>query len=165
MLAPDGRAVLLDALRPPQGYELGFAVATTFTLDLAAALIVPLAFAGSQLGEAKDPVAVMEAVRSSADRVAIFCQAGNIVVPQQASDLVAFIEQCVHEVRRPKPGHLFHPKLWALRYEAEEHEPTYRLLVLTRNLTLDRSWDLVLRLDSDDTRRRRNRDNEQLARV
>ena len=34
MLAPDNRALLLDALRPPPGYSLDRAVATTFTLDL-----------------------------------------------------------------------------------------------------------------------------------
>src|SRR6266511_2099160 len=103
MLAPDGRAILLDALRPPPGYGLGRAVATTFTLDLTAALVVPLAFATSQLGDSRDPIAVMEAVRSCAERVDVFCQAGNIVVPRQASDLVAFVEPMVHQVRRARP--------------------------------------------------------------
>jgi len=161
MLAPDGRAILLDALRPPPGYGLGRAVATTFTLDLTAALVVPLAFATSQLGDSRDPIAVMEAVRSCAERVDVFCQAGNIVVPRQASDLVAFVEPMVHQVRRPRPGHLFHPKLWFLRFEAPDQVERFRLLVLTRNLTLDRGWDLVLRLD--DQTRRRNRNNDQLV--
>ncbi len=165
MLAPDGRAVLLDALRPPVGYDLGYAVATTFTLDLTAALIVPLAFATSQLGEGRDPVAVMEAVRATAGRVSVFCQAGNITVPHQGSDLVAFIESMVHEVRRPRPGHLFHPKLWALRFDADDGIARHRLVILTRNLTLDRGWDLVLRLDDDPSSQRRNRDNEHLARL
>lgn len=165
MLAPDGRAVLLDALRPPEGFALGYAVATTFTLDLTAALVVPMAFATSQLGDSRDPVAVMEAVRASADRVSVFCQAGNIAVPHQASDLVAFIEPMVHEVHRPRPGHLFHPKLWALRFDAEDGASHYRVLVLTRNLTLDRGWDLVLRLDDDPNVTRRHRDNDQLVRL
>ena len=46
MLAPDNRALLLDALRPPPGCSLDRAVATTFTLDLETALMVPLALAG-----------------------------------------------------------------------------------------------------------------------
>src|SRR6266508_2857064 len=161
MLAPDGRAILLDALRPPPGYRLGRAVATTFTLDLTAALVVPLAFATSQVGDSKDPIAVMEAVRSCADRVDVFCQAGNIVVPRQASDLVAFVEPMVHQVRRPRPGHLFHPNLWFLRFDAPDQVERFRLLGLTQNLTLDRGWDLVLRLD--DQTRRRNRNNDQLV--
>jgi hypothetical protein len=146
MLAPDARAVLLDQLRPPPGSRLDYAVATTFTLDLAAALVPPLAFAAFELGGSPDPIAVMEAVRSCTDRVDIFCQAGQIKVPRQASDLMAFLEPMVHSVRRPRPGHLFHPKLWLLRY-ASEDEIAYRLLCLTRNLTTDHSWDAVLRLD------------------
>ncbi|GGM40146.1 hypothetical protein GCM10007977_046930 [Dactylosporangium sucinum] len=51
-------------------------------------------------------------------------------------------------VGRPKPGHLFHPKLWALRFvDVATGESTLRLLVLSRNLTGDRSWDVCLRLD------------------
>ena len=34
VLAPDNRALLLDALRPAPGQTLDRAVATTFTLDL-----------------------------------------------------------------------------------------------------------------------------------
>src|SRR5947207_15373245 len=116
MLAPDARAVLLQQLRAPVGYRLDAAVATTFTLDLAAALVPPLAFATFELNNTPDPIAVMEAVRACTERVDLFCQAGQITVPGQASDLMAFLEPMVHEVRRPRPGHLFHPKLWLLRY-------------------------------------------------
>jgi hypothetical protein len=149
MLAPDARAVLLDELRPPVGYALDAAVATTFTLDLAAALVPPLAFASFEMRGTPDPVAALEAVRSCTNRVDIFCQAGQIAVPAQASDLMAFLEPMIHEVRRPRPGHLFHPKIWVLRYRSEADSPRYRLLCLTRNLTRDHSWDAVLRLDGE----------------
>src|SRR5689334_2571260 len=119
MLAPDARAVLLDQLRPPVGCRLDAAVATTFTLDLAAALVPPLAFASFEMRGTPDPVAALEAVRSCTDRVDIFCQAGQVAVPAQASDLMAYLEPMVHEVRRPRPGHLFHPKIWLLRYRGE----------------------------------------------
>ena len=36
-----------------------------------------------------------------------------------APDLLAFVEPMVHEVRRPS-GHLFHPKVWFVRYVDEE---------------------------------------------
>ena len=45
MFEPDSRVVLMDQLRPPAGYQLEAAVATTFTLHLATALVAPLAFA------------------------------------------------------------------------------------------------------------------------
>jgi hypothetical protein len=52
------------------------------------------------------------------------------------------------EVRAPNGG-AFHPKLWVLRYVRphSDEPPCMRLLVLSRNLTADRSWDLALRLD------------------
>jgi hypothetical protein len=147
MLAPDSRTVLIDQLRPPVGYRLDAAVATTFTLDLTAALIPPLAFASFEIRGVPDPIAVLEAVRSCADRVDVFCQAGQIRVPTQASDLMAYLEPMVHEVTPARRGFLFHPKLWFLRYVADGLPEAFRLLVLTRNLTPDRSWDAVVRLD------------------
>lgn len=146
-LAPDNRAVLLDLLRPPPDFTLDVALATTFTLDLEAALVAPLAFAAFDTSGPGDPIAALEAIRSVAERLTVFCQGGEIRVPQAASDLFAFLEPVVHEVRRPKPGHLFHPKLWMLRYVNNDGEQAVRLLVPTRNLTNDASWDAVLRLD------------------
>jgi hypothetical protein len=147
VLAPDDRSVLLDLLRPPADMALDVAVATTFTLDLEAALVAPLAFASFDSAGPGDPIAALEAVRSVADRFTVFCQAGEVGVPQTASDLFAFLEPIVHEVRRPRPGRLFHPKLWLLRYHGDDDDQAVRLLVPTRNLTNDASWDAVLRMD------------------
>src|SRR5438093_1332174 len=69
MLAPDDRALLLDGLRPPAGSRLERAVGTTFTLDLATALTIPLAFAGHALSTTPDPIAVMEALLSLAGKL------------------------------------------------------------------------------------------------
>ena len=147
MLAPDSRELLLEALRPPAGCSLDRAVATTFTLDLETALTVPLAFAGFRLDEEPDPIEVMESLRGMSDRIDIFCQAGAIGAGKWPSDLLALLENVIHEVRRPRPGHIFHPKTWVLRFRDENQAPSYRLLVLSRNLTADRSWDTILWLD------------------
>ena len=147
MLAPDSRALLLDALRPPADYSLDRAVATTFTLDLETALTVPLAFAGFRLEEQPDPIEVMQSLRGMSERLDIFCQAGAIGASRWPSDLLALLEDVVHPVRRPRPGHIFHPKTWVLRFRDESQEPAFRLLVLSRNLTADRSWDTILWLD------------------
>jgi len=122
VLAPDHRSVLLDLLRPPPEFSLDVAVATTFTLDLEAALVAPLAFAAFDTEGPGDPIATLEAVRSASDRFTVFCQAGEMRLPQAASDLFAFVEPVVHEVRRPRAGHLFHPKLWLLRYRGPDDE-------------------------------------------
>lgn len=148
MFAPDDREVLREALRPEPGETLVHAVGTTFSLDLSAALTVPLAFAAHALHNSAEPTAVLESLRSAADRLDIFCQCGTIRAPRTPSDLVAFLEPMVHEVRAPQhqQGYLFHPKVWVARYEADGEE-TFRLICATRNLTDSAAWDAVVRLD------------------
>lgn len=162
MLAPDSRAVLLRELKPPTGFTFDSAVATTFTLDLTATLIPALAFSSfSFSGRIPDPVAVLESVRRTTGRLDVFCQGGSIGVPGKAPDLLAFLEPMIHEVRRPSRG-LFHPKVWFVKYTGADEQPAYRLLVLTRNLTSDASWDLAVRLDSAGVSRRSVKANRPL---
>ena len=165
MLAPDNRALLLDALRPPPGYSLDHAVGTTFTLDLEAALMVPLAFAGFRFDENPDPIEIMEALRRMSERLDIFCQAGGISADAWSSDLVALLEKSIHAVRRPRPGRIFHPKVWALRFLDSSDESCYRLVVLSRNLTASRSWDTILWFDGKPQGRRPIADNAPLGRL
>jgi hypothetical protein len=155
MLEPDGRQPLLDALRPPPGFILDRAVGTSYSLDLLALLTAPLAFAlfdrttrdGERLDV--DPIALLEAVRRHADQMDIFCQAGQIGAMAEHRPIVAYLEESVHGVLPPNPTAIFHPKIWLLRYRSGAGELRYRLLCLSRNLTFDRSWDTVLRLDGE----------------
>lgn len=153
MLEPDGRQPLLDALRPPPGYTLDRAVGTTYSLDLAAMLTAPLAFAmfdrasadGDLLGDA---IALLEAVRRHADRIDVFCQAGQIAPMREHRTIISHVEEAVHPVLPPDPRRIFHPKIWVLRFRSrDDDELRYRFLCLSRNLTFDRSWDTLLRLD------------------
>ena len=146
MLEPDGRAALTEQLRPPSGFQLAHAVATTFTLDLTTALSVPLAFAAHRVRESRDPIAILDAVRRAADKIDVFAQAGQVFEPRVASDLFALLEPMIHPARAPRPNMLFHPKVWVLEY-ADGDARSYRMLCASRNLTNDRSWDLVVRLD------------------
>ncbi len=152
MLAPDQRELFLDALRPPEGYQFDRGIATTFTLDLLTLLVASLSLALLEVSDSEsalnDPVVLLEGVRRHADRLSIFCQAGRIAIPPPDNYLYSFLEKSIVEVQAPRGG-VFHPKVWLLRYvaEAEEHPPLYRLLSLSRNLTFDKSWDLMLRLE------------------
>ena len=146
MLSPEERAVLREQLKPAPGDHLEIAVATTFTLDLTAALVAPLSFAASDIAGAGDPVAVLEAVRSAADRVTVFAQLGEVRVPSTASDLMSLLEPMIYHVKAPRAGYLFHPKLWVLRYGGPDGS-SYRLLCGSRNLTGDVSWDAMVRID------------------
>lgn len=148
MLTPDARTVLLDDLQAPPGYEVDAVVATTFTLDLTAAMLPPFALSGiGTKAMGRDPITLLQALRTAGDKVDIFCQAGSIGVPR-SPDLVAFLEPMVHQVIPPAGG-LFHPKIWLLRFTAPDAQPRYRLLVLSRNLTHDNTWDVAVRLDSE----------------
>jgi hypothetical protein len=167
MLEPGTRTLLLDALRPPEGYRLANAVGTTFSLDLHALLLPPLAFALFDWAADEDaganPIALLEAVRRNAERMTLFCQAGQIGVPKNYRSLLVYLESCVVESTPPDRERIFHPKVWVLKFVSDHDEPAYRLLCLSRNLTFDRAWDTVLVLDgveaTSDRRavRRRNR--------
>lgn len=158
MLEPFDRKLLLESLRPPLGYGLDYAVGTTFSLDLLALLTAPLAFAlfDAQDEEGRtvaDPLALLAALRRYADRIAVFCQAGQITVPKNDQLLYGYLEESVFAVNAPNPAGLFHPKVWLLRFvpgsdsDEAERPVVYRLLCLTRNLTFDRSWDTMLSLE------------------
>lgn len=153
MLDPETRHLLLDALRPPLGYELDRAVGTTYSLDLTALLLAPLAFAFFDWEVAEgdadpNPLALLESVRTYSDKLTIFCQAGQIAWPPEYRHLLTYLEGSVCEVVAPTAERVFHPKVWALRFRSRTgEEPRFRLLCLSRNLTFDRSWDTILRLE------------------
>lgn len=150
MLAPDQRELFLNALRPPEGYQFDRGIGTTFTLDLLTLLIAPLSLALLDVSDSQaaldDPILLLEGLRRYADRLTIFCQAGRIAIPPPDNYLYSFFEKRIVEVQAPRGG-VFHPKVWLLRYVAEGRPPLYRLLNLSRNLTFDKSWDLMLRLE------------------
>ena len=151
MLDPDNRHLLVDALKPPVGMVLDVAVGTTFTLDLQALLLAPVSFAffghDASDGSGRDPLALLESVRRHADRITMFCQAGCITVPRTLQPVLAWLEDAVVPVRPPRPGLLFHPKVWVLRFVDDSGRWSHRLLVASRNLTFDTSWDTIVRLD------------------
>ena len=156
MLEPLDRRHLLDALRPPDGYDVDLALGTTYSLDLLTLLTVPLAFAMFDWEDDEgripaDPIALLEAARRYADRIHIFCQAGHIQLPGQHSPLLYRLENIVHAVNSPRSGGIFHPKLWIIRFAPQDQadQILYRVLCLSRNLTFDRSWDTMLVLDGE----------------
>ena len=156
MLAPGDRRLLLDVLAPPDGFALDHALGTTYTLDLLALLRVPLAatalpWSGSDGRPVDNPFALLTALRRNAGKVSLYCHAGATKVPARHVPLLAFLEDAVLPVTPPRRGGVFHPKLWLLRFRPDSTEDPvrYRLVVLSRNLTFDRSWDTALSLDGE----------------
>lgn len=152
MLDPNSRSLLVDSLRPPAGYGFTVGLATTYTLDLTTLLSVPLHLALLSTGNRKemlqDGVALLESLRRTTDKLAIFCHQGRIGAPNLPHVLYGLLEPCVVEANAPNGG-VFHPKLWVLRFQSQTDgdDVVLRLLVLSRNLSNDRSWDLSLSVD------------------
>lgn len=157
MLDPDNRGLLSEQVLPPDGYEFTDALICTYSLDLTALGGVPLALLQTDplaLGEAAGArLEALRAVREMASRLSVFCQAGAIHVPAEWRDAFLWLEAGVVQVR-PKAERavfperaVFHPKVWLLRFANEAGAVHYRLLVLSRNLTYDRSWDVIAQLE------------------
>ncbi|WP_462411413.1 phospholipase D family protein [Neobacillus sp. Marseille-QA0830] len=150
MLKPaEDRLNYSDLLTPPAGYEVEFAIGTTYSLDLEALVGVPLALCLSEEMDRtyqNNPIYILEGLRKSADKFVIFCEAGQIKVPQNGSHVFALLENSVFEVALTN-DHSFHPKIWLIKYKDSEQNTCYRLLVLSRNLTFDRSWDMAIALE------------------
>ena len=127
------------------------AIATTFSMDPALLLEAPvfLALMAADGQTDPDPLAVLEAIRRYSKRITVYVQRGRIQVPQIAkpNPLFGFLEDMVVEVTAPGGG-VFHPKVWAIRFVSPDQSSSmYRLVVLTRNMTTDQSWDLSLQLE------------------
>ena len=158
MLQPTNRLTLIDATRPPAGFRFESAMAVTFTLNLRALLAAPAALAieattahASDDG-AHEPIELLHALRSHANKLTVFTQAGEIALPPPGR-VFAFLERAVVPVTAPRGG-IVHPKVWVLRYEvvgappdSQSSERRLRVLIASRNLTFDASWDTVVRLD------------------
>lgn len=155
MLQPTNRLTLIDSMRPPPQYRFDAALAVTFTLDLAALLAAPAAFAlaARDVDAADDavqePIELLHAVRSYSDRITVFSECGSISLPPSRR-VFSFLEGSIVPVRAPRHG-VVHPKVWLLRYvaddDAAEVESVMRVLISSRNLTFDDSWDTMIRLD------------------
>lgn len=155
VLHPQQREELLELLRPPEGFQLDQAVGTTFSLDLMALLVLPVGFTwmdldgGGTEAPTAEPLKVLEAVRSMADRITLFCQAGQIRLPKKHHKLFALLESAIVQAKAPHIEGSLHAKTWALRYTNGEDAVRYRFICLSRNLTFDQSWDVVVSLEGE----------------
>lgn len=152
MLEPRERQLMFDALRPPLGYTFDQGIGTTYSADLLALMMAPVAFTFFDLhqgeeGPATSSLEVLESLRRHADRLTLFCEAGRIAVPRGKYPQLAFIESAVVQCRPPERGS-FHPKLWVLRFLGDG-PARYRLLCMSRNLMFSRAWDTMLVLDGE----------------
>lgn len=148
-----------ELLCPPTGYQLDQAVAATYSADLATLLSIPVALVYAQTLEGDLSGArfqLLEAIKQFSSRVKVFHQAGQLHVPSKLNWLYAHLEDALEPVTPADAFTAFHPKVWIIRYtpleESQEHLNHFRIIVLSRNLTFDRSWDIAACLDGKPSR-------------
>lgn len=134
------------------GYELEFAVGTTYSLDAEAYLAIALSFA--RLGDATDadfqsPLRLLEGLRQANKRVAIFCNRGGLQPPVRTNPLYAMLDKSVFEVADESKGKElanFHPKIWVIKEHSldDRSKRQIKLIVMSRNLTKDSSLDIAV---------------------
>lgn len=146
-------------LNPPQGYELHSALAMTYSLDLETLSCATLALSLGQTLEGNlgaEKLALLESIDGLKSKLLIFHNASGVHVPSKYSSLYALLEPFLVPVTNTAAFSAFHPKLWLLRFAPlDGGTERFRLMVLSRNLTFDRSWDIAVSLDGVSGNRRR----------
>ncbi|WP_325192903.1 phospholipase D family protein [Methanobrevibacter ruminantium] len=144
-----------EILSPPNNYELDFAIGTTYSLDLDALVGAAISLGLSEETDTNlrnNPIFLLEALRTTGDKIILFCEGGQIHLPNKPNPLYILLEEIVFQVNSStrfenKRYSSFHPKFWLLRYTNEENNVLYKVVVLSRNLTFDRSWDISFAMD------------------
>ena len=153
-----------NLLQPEIGYDVEFAVALTYSLDLEALLGVPISLGllESMDSNLKDvPMFLLEGIRKSSDKIAIFCNPGGIKLPQKIQSVYSLLENSVFEVKANEISN-FHPKMWFIKYSDDHGNAYIKIIVLSRNLTFDRSWDVSFAFTGKVGRHRSRTKNENI---
>ena len=146
-------------IAPPADYNLDFAIGTTYSLDLDALVGACIALGLAEETDSdlmKNPICLLEALRATGDKIALFCEGGQIHLPNSVTSLYILLEKMVFPVTTGAKRGLakypsFHPKFWLIKYVNNKGEALYRVVVLSRNLTFDRSWDVSFCIDGKKT--------------
>ncbi len=147
MLHPQNNSLeYSNGIAPPDGYELKYAVGTTYSLDLEALLLIPIAMIyASHIEKANGDLTweTISALSEVSNKIDIFCHKGAIHNPKKNNTLFAFWEQSIHEVQMDSHLQSFHPKVWIMQFENKNKEQLYKLFVTSKNLTASGDWDIA----------------------
>lgn len=142
-------------LMPPVGYTLVRAIGTTYSLDLETLMSVCIALGIQESTDStltKNPFAILKSLQGLSEKLLIFCEAGQIAqMPPDKSPLMLMLDKVIVPVKlkaiKGKGIPSFHPKTWTLQYEDADGNQCFRFIVMSRNLTFDRSWDVAVSLE------------------
>ncbi len=157
-LDPDGRSTLRDILLPPDGYRLEHALGTAYSLDAETLVTIPL-FAAGIGAEDLDKSVGISRIYELGTRLTLLVQGDRISISKRwasSRPLLHLVGDAV--VPCSIQGGSFHPKLLVLKFtpiDQARNKPgkkdLFRIVIATRNLTADNSWDSVVVLDQAPT--------------
>lgn len=145
-----------NLILPELGYHLVKAIGTTYSLDFDTLVAVAMKLGLIQDADEElqdDLTGVLAAFSKVSDRMLVFCEAGQIQKIKNAKPIFLLMEKIVVPITLSKKNEQgkyasFHSKFWLLQYANQKGEFKYKLVVLSRNLTIDHSWDVAISLDS-----------------
>lgn len=139
-----------ELLSPPKGFKVSKAIGTTYSLDLETMISIPISLCFSQSidnSKNKEKLHILDSIVRCSKMIKIYCQQGQIHVPKNTYSIYSLLEDSIVQVL-PDGDYSFHPKIWVIRFDAISTKDTiYRVIVLSRNLTFDRSWDVSVCMD------------------
>lgn len=143
-----------DILLGPNNYHLDFAIGTTYSLDLDSLVGVSLALLSGEIDSdmLNNKVLLLDSLIKNTGKIDLFCENGQIHTPKNPNPLHILLEKIVFQVTNNNFSEhskfaSFHPKFWLLRFIDDNDKVLYRVIVLSRNLTFDRSWDISFVID------------------
>lgn len=151
------RLIFRDILSVPYEWELEKAVATTYSLDITALVscMIPLAFSDDVSSNIfKNKIATFTALRNLSKKLVVFSDSSEIKSYNFQKDFAVLLENMIVPVNLPQneSGNFpaFHPKMWLLQFRNKNGEHKYRLVILSRNISYDKCYDVCFVLESSD---------------
>ncbi len=146
-----------EVLMPPPGYKLEHAIGTTYSLDLETltAVSITLGLVTDTDSELiNNPISLLSALQKVSDKIVVFCESGQTKLPQKANPFCLMLEKMVVPVSMPFDRIInrypaFHPKTWLLEFSNTDGKKKYRVVIMSRNMTFDHSWDVAYFMDGE----------------
>lgn len=135
------------------GYDVDFAIGTTYSVNPQALLIIPLTLGllscNNESSAGQSPICLLEGIRRCTDSFVLFCNKGGMHIPLNNQPYLSLMDNCIYEVQNPqKPLSNFHPKVWIIKEtnRSNRKDQQIKVIVMSRNLTLDNNLDMVVNL-------------------
>lgn len=143
------RNPVLEVLRPDPGWEVDYAILSSYSLELKvlALVLMELAGRGSATYEKPSNVDFACALENLRDRVAIIVQKGRIHPPRKYNSVFPILDRFIRQAGGALDEGIWHPKIALVRFKCAGGIQ-WRLWIGSRNFTTAANWDLGLTLIS-----------------